>query len=288
MSGRLICRCGLVLVSVFPALQSVVEAAPGGGGGSGSGGQGGGVISAGVTYSSGGGESGGGDGCTWTLADGELSDGSNGTAAWPRVADGVTLHLYERKCPGEPPTLVEIAEADPADLLPNLIDQLRTKELPNPEPVFAQLDPTHGWAYVTVPVDFRAGGDSWRTVSVTANYGPVWATVTAQPGALRFDPGDPAGDPAAPCDGDGPIAGYVAATPGSCSYTYENASSTSPFDGYHFMTSMSIDWVVSWTSSSGAGGPLDGYSTSGTAPLAVAEVQGVVTCTGSRSAEGGC
>ena len=81
---------------------------------------------------------------------------------------------------------------------------------------------------------------------------------------------------------------YVAATPGACSYTYVNASSTSPVDGYHFMTSMSIDWVVSWTSSSGAGGPLDGYSTSATAPLAVAEVQGVVTCTGSRSAEGGC
>ena len=55
------------------------------------------------------------------------------------------------------------------------------------------LDPVNDWAYVTVPVDFRAGGNSWRTVSVTASIGPVWATVTAQPVLLTFDPGDPNG-----------------------------------------------------------------------------------------------
>jgi hypothetical protein len=49
-----------------------------------------------------------------------------------------------------------------------------------------------------------------------------------------------------------------------------------------------IDWDISWTSSTGAGGPLDGFSTTTTTPLAVAEVQGLVTCTGSRSHEGGC
>jgi hypothetical protein len=51
---------------------------------------------------------------------------------------------------------------------------------------------------------------------------------------------------------------------------------------------MTIDWDISWTSSTGAGGALDGFSTSATAPLAVAEVKGLVTCTGSRPQEGGC
>lgn len=287
MSGRLVITNGLLWISLVVAVPTVAIAAPGGGGSTGD--QSDGVITAGVTYSPGGGGGGGGDGCRWEMIDGGFAVPTMGVAEWPRTENGVTYHLWERRCPGDSyPRLFEFPESQPADLLPALLDRLKSRELPDPEPVFVQLDPKHGWAYVTVPVDFRAGGDSWRTVSVTANYGPVWATVTAQPGALRFDPGDPAGEPAAPCDGDGPIAGYDAATPGSCSYTYVNASSTSPFDGYHFMTSMSIDWAVSWSSSSGAGGPLDGYSTSGTAPLAVAEVQGVVTCTGSRSAEGGC
>jgi hypothetical protein len=287
MSGRLIVTSGLLSISILLGVPAVVTAAPGGGGSTGD--QTDGVISAGITYSSDGGGSSGGDGCAWRIIDNEIGIPNEDDEPWPRTQGGVTYHIWERRCPGDRyPSYFEVPEAQPADLLPALLERLKSRELPDPEPVFAQLDPTHGWAYVTVPVDFRAGGDSWRTVSVTANYGPVWATVTAQPSALRFDPGDPAGEPVAPCAGDGPIAGYDAATPGLCSYTYVNASSTSPFDGYHFMTSMTIDWVVSWTSSSGAGGPLDGYSTSGSAPLAVAEVQGVVTCTGSRSAEGGC
>ena len=116
----------------------------------------------------------------------------------------------------------------------------------------------------------------------------VWATVTAQPALLTFDPGDPNGSGAVSCAGSGPVADYVASTPGACSYTYTNASSTSPYDGYHFLTTMTIDWSISWASSSGAGGALEPFSTSATAELAVAEVKGLVTCTGSRSEQGGC
>ena len=123
---------------------------------------------------------------------------------------------------------------------------------------------------------------------MTASVGPVWATVTAVPVAMRFDPGDPAGPGAVQCGGADPVAAYVAEVPGACSYTYLNASSTSPYDGYHFLTTTSIDWAISWTSSTGAGGALDPYSTSASAPLAVAEVKGLVTCTGSRGEQGGC
>jgi hypothetical protein len=130
---------------------------------------------------------------------------------------------------------------------------------------------------------------------VTASLGPLWATVTATPLRLRFDPGDVGTcancappNPPVVCDGAGPTAAYVPDVPGACSYTYVNASSTSSLDGRNFLTLLSIEWVVSWTSSTGAGGSLGGETTSTTALLGVAEVKGLVTCTGSRPEQGGC
>ena len=77
---------------------------------------------------------------------------------------------------------MQLAETTPQDLLPGILEQLRERTLPKPVPVFELLDPEFGWAYVRTPLDFRAGADSWRPVSVTASIGPVWATVTAEPG----------------------------------------------------------------------------------------------------------
>ncbi len=290
MSGRVTSRLAATLAAVLVALApAAVLAAPGSGGSGGSGGTVGDVLVAYVRYAGDGGndEGGGQDGCSWgEVVGGFAPDGFGPT--WPRERDGVTYRLWIRRC-GQQVDAFEVQDIDPVDLLPQLLERLRTRSLPTPEPVFQQLDPVNDWAYVRVPVDFRAGGDSWRTVSVTAAIGPIWATVTARPSSLSFDAGDPAAQTAgASCDGDAPVAAYIASQPGPCSYTYSNASSTSLFDGYHFLTTMTIGWDISWTSSSGAGGPLAGFSTSSTAPLAVAEVKGIVTCTGSRPQEGDC
>jgi hypothetical protein len=282
-----------VTALVLVVLGSIAAAAPaaafpGDGTGQGSGGRHDDVIVAGVRYSSDG--SGGGgrseSDCSWELADQVV--GINGYAAtWPYTQDGVTYHLYLRTCSGTR-AYVQVAETAPQDLLPSLLQQLRQGALPKPVPVFELLDPDFGWAYVRTPLDFRAGAGAWRPVSVTASIGPVWATVTARPVTLTFDPGDPAGPGPVTCEGDGPVAPYVADVPGECSYKYVNASSTSPLDGYHFQTSMEIAWSISWTSSTGAGGALAPYTTSASALLAVAEVKGLVTCTGSRPEQGGC
>jgi hypothetical protein len=263
---------------------------PGGGGGQGSGGSDDGVLTATVTYSSGG-YSGDGDGCSWSLADQVIGVPNGlGYAEWPWTDSntGITYHLWLKYCPGLSASYAQLAESEPRDLLPLLLELLKSAELPVPSPVFELLDPEFGWAYVKTPLDFRAGGNSWRTVSVTASIGPFWATVVAVPDRLTFDPGDPAGPGPVSCAGDGPTAAYVAEFPGECSYTYMNASSTSTFDGYHFVTSLTIDWSISWTSSTGDGGALAGYSTSSSAQLAVAEVQGLVVCTGARPEQGGC
>jgi hypothetical protein len=284
----------LRLVAALTALLMAVvlgsipaSAAPGGGGGQGSGGRTGDVITAGVAYRSGGAAAGGsGSVCSWELVDGPV--GVNGySATWPYTEGGVTYHLWRRTCP-DGVAWLQFAETTPQDLLPGILGQLRDRTLPKPVPVFELLDPEFGWAYVRTPLDFRSGADSWRPVSVTASVGPVWATVSARPDTLTFDPGDSLGPGTVVCRGSDPVAPYVAEQPGRCSYTYVNASSTSTVDGYHFATSLAIGWTLSWTSSTGAGGALEPYTTSASALLAVAEVKGLVTCTGSRPEQGGC
>jgi hypothetical protein len=274
------------VVAVFPAAGT--EAGVGGGGGQGGGGgsSDGATITATVTYATDG--SSGGSGCTWERVEGELGvPGMEGSAKFPYVENGITFNLWKVACPDDVTWRV-VPETDPEDLLPQLLEEVKSTRLPDPVPSFLALDPAHGWAYVTVPVDFRAGGDAWRTVSVTASLGPVWATVTAEPVGFTFDPGDANGPGPVSCSGDAPVAAYVPELPGECSYTYVNASSTSPFDGYHFVTTSTIEWSISWSSSTGAGGVLAPYSTSAEALLAVAEVKGLVTCTGSRPEQGGC
>lgn len=287
-------RCVTTMAGAFAAAVLVTlpaapaVAGPGSGGGGGTGGSEEGTITAVVRLRADGSSSGGG-GCTWERVDGELGVENVGSTEFPFTdEDGVTFNLWREICPESGGGWYLIPETEPEDLLPQLLEQLKSTRLPKPRPTFLALDPAHGWAYVTVPVDFRAGGDSWRTVSATASIGPVWATVTATPVLLTFEPGDPNGPGPVECAGDSPVAGYDPAVPGECSYTYRNSSSTSPYDGYHFETRTSIDWSISWTSSSGAGGALEPYSTSATSLLAVAEVKGLVTCTGSRTEQGGC
>lgn len=283
---RHVLALGTALIMLIALVVAPAAAAPGNGSGQGSGDATKGVITADVIYSTEGAVA-SGSGCSYEMIDGTFDAGSIGQGTWPRTANGVTFHLWRRTCP-DGVTYIEFAETTPEEILPRLLGRLKREALPKPTPVFEKLDPVHGWAYVRTPLDFRVGAGAWAPVSVTAAVGPIWATVTAQPARLSFDPGDPAGPGVVSCAGDGPVAPYVPEVPGACSYTFVNASSTSPLDGYHFMTRLTIDWSISWTSSTGAGGPLAPYSTFADAPLAVAEVKGLVTCTGPRPEQGGC
>ena len=274
---------GVCAVLLWP---SAASAGPGDGGEVGSGGDDG-TITAGATYVREGVRRGRSE-CTWQLANSGAIVDSIGSVSWPRTVNGVTYNLWQRTCP-DGTSFVEIADVDSVDLLPALLDDLRSRALPRPTPVFEALDPEFGWAYVRTPLDFRVAESVWRNVSVTASAGPVWATVTARPARLVFESGDPAADVAnASCSGSAPLDVYVAEVPGECSYTFFNASSTSPHDGYHFLTTVSVEWEISWIGSGGGSGVLEPYTTSGTAELAVAEVKGLVVCTGPRASQGGC
>ncbi len=275
---------GAVLAALLAVWPSVVSAGTGGGGGQGGGGSEDGVITAIVNDATEGSST--RSACSWQLHNATVGVPNLGTITWPFTLNGVTYNLFVRTCP-EGVSYFSVPDRDPEDLLPQLLTDLKQRTLPQPTPVFTMLDPEFGWAYAQTPLDFRAGS-SWHSVSVTASVGPIWARVTAVPRRLTFDPGDPAGPGPVSCSGNGPVAAYVPTAPGTCSYTYLNASSTSPVDGYHFRTRMTIDWSISWTSSTGAGGALASYSTSTVTPLAVAEVKGLVTCTGPQPEQGGC
>jgi len=248
-----------------------------------------GTITAEVSVTTGAGGGGGGPRCQWVVRhDVGIPDVvSNAPATWPRTApNGDVFDLYEKRCPGEDSAWVEVLRQDPqADLLPLALRDLKQKKLPTPEPQFLALDAEFGWAYVTVPVDFRVG-NGLAPVSVTASIGPVWATVTAAPSKVTFDPGEPAGHTVS-CSAAGAAAGYDPAIPGECSYAYVDSSAISS-NGRSFTTTMGVEWSISWTSSTGAGGALPAFTTSSSAPLAVAEIQALVTCTGPRPEQGGC
>ena len=194
-----------------------------------------------------------------------------------KVANGVRLRLYERTC-GTRVQLVWIAQRAPRAL--GLDGRAHLSRI-LPTPTIATAPPAaHGvvkdaiWFWTTT---------AWQPMSVTAwipgPNGPVWATTTAVPGRLVVDPGDGGlGTGPAVCTGPGqpwtPDLGDDAVS--TCAYTYPHSSVLAP--GVHsFPARMSIEWDVSWTSSSGAGGPLAPLRTSAAAAITVGEIQAVVT-----------
>jgi hypothetical protein len=237
------------------------------------------------------GGSGGGDGCSWSLSDGGPVSGLpvSGPSTYPYTdtTTGLVWHQYLRVCPGLGASLVAFPQLNPSLLLPNAEQELK-RRIPKPEPYVFLHDKEFPWVYVKAPVDFRAINGTWGPLSVTAQAGPVWATATATPKLLVFESGDPKGPPGASCAGEGPTAAYIVKVAGLCSYKYKNASSTAPGDHYHFISTFTIQWDLSWTSSTGAGGVLGPFETKNTLPIAVAEIKALTECTGPLPGEGGC
>lgn len=284
--------CAAVIVLAMISFAGRAVAGSGDQAGTGSANSGSGTILADAGVTSGGpGGSGTRSGCTWSLVDRQYADFPFPGNVWPYAdSSGVVWHVYLRACPNESTVPTAVPEVTPQDLRVLAERELKQKALPKPAVTFQPFDADKQWTYVKLPVDFRVDAAQWHEFSVTARAGPLWVTATAVPKRLVFDPGDHHTDspPPVACAGAAPIAGYEPKFPGFCSYTYLHASSTSEFDHYHFLTSTSIEWDISWTSSTGAGGSLGGFSTTGQQQLAVAEIQAIITCTGPLPGQGGC
>ena len=202
-----------------------------------------------------------------------------------RVVNGVVERLWWRDCEG-PGSFVWVPQIETADLVAVLLEDLQSRRLPDPDLRFGNTDPEFGWAYTRVPVDVRALGISPITATVSVAAGPffAWATMRAEPMRITFDSGDPESG-VMECTTGGLAAG-IGDEPGSCSFAYVNSSAIAA-NGRTFTTHLTVEWAITYESS-GGGGAFPPVVTSGTAELAVAEVQALVTCTGSRPEQGGC
>jgi len=156
-----------------------------------------------------------------------------------------------------------------------MIQALKELQLPALAPATAPPRGTDG--LVGLPEWFWIPAASWHALTVTVTAGPVWATVTATPSSLSFEPGTGAGPVTCP----GPGATYDAARPAAdqrtdCSYTYPQPSAGLPGDAYP--ASVSVVWQVSWTGSGGAGGVLAAaLSVPVSVPIRVAQAEALVT-----------
>ena len=193
------------------------------------------------------------------------------------VIGGVLHRLYSQFCGGELQATLWIPEFTPADVLALARDQLE-RTLPEPAPVMVWPDPDFDWAYAQVPIDYRADPSDWSVFEDTATAStPIQTmsvTVRAQPASLRFLSGDPAGTAGAACGGNDPVAVYLPAAPGACSYTYTNASSTAA-NGRSFNAAMEISWDIDYwsTTDPGFSGTLPAVTRQTIFPIEVAEVK---------------
>lgn len=128
------------------------------------------------------------------------------------------------------------------------------------------------FTYVNLWLYFWTGSGTWEALSATARAGGNWATVTAKPVSLEFDPGD--GSPPVACSGPGrawtDADGNSAPRDGACGYQYGKVTSQP------VTSTQTITWRLSWIGSGGTGGRFPDRSTSTSGQLQVLQIQTVV------------
>lgn len=151
-----------------------------------------------------------------------------------------------------------------------------------PKPVF-EAAPGNGFTYVKLGMWFWTT-TSWEPIVVTASVvtprGWRWVTVTATPTKLVFEPGDGEwGTGPDECVGPGEpwVAEFGDEMVSECMYTYLHSSRVTSTRQL-FKPTLSIEWVVTFKSSSGRTGTLDGFVTANTAipAIEVREIHAVV------------
>lgn len=194
----------------------------------------------------------------------------DGTFTWSTVAGGMNYRYMWQNCDPGVGQLVWALIADPVNLAQGAYSHL-LKFVPEPIGSFQPLDAAHNWAYVQVPTDFRL--PEWEPIVARVQAGPFWASATATPRILAFLPGDPnrPGDTAT-CGAGAPVAAYSPAAPGTCSYTYLNASSTS---GGRFTYTFVLTWDITFDSNVGPPLAPEVLQTDHTDTIAVAEARPV-------------
>ena len=287
MSGRLIVGAGLMLIGSI-ALNVVaghVSADEGGTATGGSDSDAGEITAvAGRETAGGQGVSHSGPACTYTPFDTVWSQVPGATSGIVRrdastketlppgtPAGQNTETMYVRRCPGREPVYVWVPDGvDVEDLVASAREEV-SDQLPVPV-LEMSPDPSVGG---TVNIGLWLALEDPGDVSVTASVGPVWATVTARFVQTSWSMGN--GD-VVECDGLGtPILDAATVEQGPCGYTYRwpSAPQFTGSDALAYRVSVTGHWVVSYATSTGAGGSLPGLDRSTEFDYSVRELQSV-------------
>ena len=186
------------------------------------------------------------------------------------LCNGPVQYAFAASAPAAPPP------PNPAVLAQQAYAQLA---LPKPtlgrSPDLSKGDPAKGGqSYTIVNLWTRYFTDpaTWAPISRTVTLRGVYATVTATPEALVFNPGD--GNLPVSCAGPGApwseADGFNPPSAGECGYQYKQVEA-SPITGTE-----SISWTVSWTGSNGSGGEFPVATTSTASQFIVEQIEIVV------------
>lgn len=182
-------------------------------------------------------------------------------------------------CPGNQPfggVTLESANGTPA-VTPEELMEVAEGELKVPVLRPGTAPPLGQDGLVGLPEWYWVRAARWHAINVTVSAGPVWATVTATPTGMTFDPGG--GLAGGSCDGPGVPYSAGGASQSACTFTYDQSSATQP--GGIYAAAVTVTWLVTWTGSDGNGGTLnDGLQVAFPFALRVAEGQALVTGSG--------
>jgi hypothetical protein len=156
---------------------------------------------------------------------------------------------------GQGPQAVLINNATGApEVTPEQLFAEEIKEIPTLAPSTAPPRGKDG--LVGLPEWFWVPGKEWRTLTLTASAGPVWATAVATPVSLSITPGGGIGSFSCAGPGTAYNPGKPASTQHSdCWHIYGQPSVGQPGNAYQ--ASLAVAWRVTWTGSGGVGGVID-------------------------------
>lgn len=185
------------------------------------------------------------------------------------AVDDLNAILEQNSCPPVPPGRVP---PNPATLANQAADGF---VLPSPS---GHRSPPESKKYDGVPYTwvnlwtyFWTSTETWKPMTAMARVGPVWATVTAAPISLTFDPGD--GSALVDCVGPGrpwtEADGDAAPADGACGYQYLRVTSAP------ITSTQTITWELTWVGSGNTSGRLTQRMTSTNGGLNVMQVQTV-------------
>jgi hypothetical protein len=144
-----------------------------------------------------------------------------------------------------------------------------------PLPEIGTAPPLGKPRFVNMPSWMWIGADGWEPVSATASVGAGSVTVVASPERVVWETGD---GHQVVCDSAGTVySPAVFREEGSpdCGHTY---TSLPPGGAGAEVDLVAVwEWSVSWSTSTGDGGELEGLSTSTTEAVPVSEIHSVVT-----------